>query len=605
VTGRRYKPGIYFHTVTEKEETTEDGKPQKKEILCDDWFMSYLRVVAIVHTADLKEYSYLLEYLPHGKTANNRILFPQVLLVGRLDDMMRTLRDIGVIASYEYKKIVRHYLDEQYKNFDASRPEMFWISTKLTGWHSESCFVLPSQIIGPNGNSEGIWFDGKNSANTYEKKGDYKQWQTKVAGPCQGNPYLIFALSAAFVGPILVELNESGAGFHYHSDSTTGKTTAQIVGASAWGSREDFLCSWRTTDNALEAIASSRSDTFTVLDESHQVEPKHLDASAYLLLNQKGKARLNRDATPKPLAKWRTCVLSSGERSIEAHLARAKIDYKAGQCVRIIDVDVSHSSKYGLFDDLHEANDANDFSTTLRTATTQHYGFAGPEFVAWLLKNPNWRAGVRTLLKAITQRFPIDLNPQQERVARSFCFVAVAGEMAIQAGVLPWVEGSVTAAAHALFKRWLDAQPKNTNSKEHVQILDMVASFISKHGDTRFTDIHPRTYTVQTGKGEITQPTEEQPQARDRAGYWQNIEERRIYLFTSHALKEATSGQDFKRVLRALEEANAFYQLGTNGTEEKSKVQRLPTGGNDRFYHIDPEKLIYAAPTSAPGLPAK
>jgi hypothetical protein len=104
VNGRQYNAGIYSHTVTEKEETTEDGKSQKKEILCDDWFMSYLRVVAIVHTADLKEYSYLLEYLPHGKTANNRILFPQALLVGRLDDMMRTLRDIGVIASYEYKK---------------------------------------------------------------------------------------------------------------------------------------------------------------------------------------------------------------------------------------------------------------------------------------------------------------------------------------------------------------------------------------------------------------------------------------------------------------------------------------------------------------------
>jgi putative DNA primase/helicase len=583
VNGRQYDAGIYFHTVTEKEETTEDGKPQKKEILCDNWFMSYLRVVAIVHTADLKEYSYLLEYLPHGKTANNRILFPQALLVGRLDDMMRTLRDIGVIASYEYKKIVRHYLDEQYKNFDASRPEMFWISTKLTGWHSESCFVLPSEIIGQNGSAEGVWFDGKSAPNTYAKKGDYKAWQRKVAKPCQGNPYLILALSAAFVGPLLVELNESGAGFHYFSNSTTGKTTAQIVGGSVWGSRDDFLSSWRTTDNALEAIASSRSDTFTVLDESHQVEPKHLDAAAYLLLNQKGKARLNRDSSAKQLAKWRTCVLSSGERSIEAHLERAKIDYKAGQCVRIIDINVSHGSKHGLFDDLHGTKDANEFSATLRAAAAQHYGFAGPQFVAWLLKNPKWRTGVRALLKAIIQKFSTELNAQQERVARTFCSVAVAGELAIQSQVLPWAQGSVTAAVNDIFQRWLDAQPKNTNSKEHVQILDMVASFISKHGDTRFTDIR--------GPQEFDKTPVSQFQARDRSGYWENIEDHRIYLFTSHALKEAAAGQDFTRVLRALEEADAFHQVGTNGTKEKAKVRKLPTGGTGRFYHIDPEKL--------------
>jgi putative DNA primase/helicase len=468
---------------------------------------------------------------------------------------------------------------------------MFWISTKLTGWHSESCFVLPSQIIGLNGNSEGVWFDGKSSANVYEKKGDYKQWQVQVAEHCQGNPYLILALSAAFVGPILVELNESGAGFHYFSDSTTGKTTAQIVSGSAWGSREDFLCSWRTTDNALEAIASSRSDTFTVLDESHQVEPKHLDVAAYLLLNQKGKARLNRDATPKPLAKWRTCVLSSGERSIEAHLARAKIDYKAGQCVRIVDIDVSHDSKFGLFDDLHGAKDANEFSAALRAAAAQHYGFAGPQFVAWLLKNPKWRTGVRALLKAIIQKFPTGLNPQQERVARTFCFAAVAGELAIQAQVLPWAQGSVTETVNSIFQRWLDTQPRNANSKEHVQILDMVGGFISKHGDTRFTDIR--------GPQEFDKTPISQFQARDRAGYWEiiqenidgNIGERRMYLFTRHALKEATVGQDFTRVLSALRDAKAFYQVGTNGTKEKAKVRKLPIGGTGRFYHIDPEKL--------------
>jgi putative DNA primase/helicase len=585
--GRRYESGTYFHHIEKKKEITESRGEIEKEQLANDWFLSYLEVRGIVHTSDFKEYSYLIDYLPHGETTIKRVVFPQALLVGRLDEMMRYLRDIGVSALSDHKQEIRAYLDKQHLEFDTSNPDLFWISTKLTGWHSDTCFVLPSEIIGPNGDKDGVWFDGNSTPDTYGKKGDFQQWKNQVAAPCVGNRYLMLALSAAFVGPLLVELNEPGAGFHFYTDSTTGKTTAQLVGASAWGSK-DFVCSWRTTDNALEAIAASRSDTFTVLDESHQAEPKHLDAAAYLLLNQKGKARLNRDATPKPLAKWRTCVLSSGERSIEAHLARAKIDYKAGQCVRIIDIDVAHGSEFGLFDDLHGAGDGNEFSAKLRAASAQHYGFAGPEFVAWLLKKPVWRTALRPLLKAITKKFQSDLNPQEERIARTFCFVALAGELAIQASVLPWTEGTITEAVRTIFDHWRANQSEKTSSKEHVQILEMISNFISRHGDTRFTDIHPRTYTVQTGKGEITRPSEEQPQARDRAGYWENDGERRLYLFTNDSLKEATKGQDFNRVLRTLAEADAFYDTDLI---QKAKVRHLPTGGTARFYHIDPDKL--------------
>jgi putative DNA primase/helicase len=265
-------------------------------------------------------------------------------------------------------------------------------------------------------------------------------------------------------------------------------------------------------------------------------------------------------------------------------LRKAKIDYKAGQGVRIIDIDIAHGSPYGLFDDLHAATDANEFSSNIRAAAAQNYGFAGPMFVEWLLKNPNWRSAVRPLLTSIIGSFPPGLNAQEQRVARTFCLVAVAGELAIQANVLPWRPGSVTEAVKLIFNRWRAAQPENSSSKEHVQILDMVESYIARHGDTRFTDIR--------GRDEFDAKTpQSQYQARDRAGYWEQENDRRIYLFTNDALREATTGQDFNRVLRALDEAGAFSKNGTNGTKEKAKVRKIPTGGTARLYHIDPEKL--------------
>jgi hypothetical protein len=56
-------------------------------------------------------------------------------------------------------------------------------------------------------------------------------------------------------------------------------------------------------------------------------------------------------------------------------------------------------------------------------------------------------------------------------------------------------------------------------------------------------------------------------------------------------LKEATKGFDFKRVLKALDEAGAFpTKKGTKG--EKAMLRSLP-GENrrERFYHINPDQL--------------
>ena len=75
----------------------------------------------------------------------------------------------------------------------------------------------------------------------------------------------------------------------------------------------------------------------------------------------------------------------------------------------------------------------------------------------------------------------------------------------------------------------------------------------------------------------------------NRAGYWEEIGNKKIVLFTSGGVREATQGFDFSRVLRALEEAGALYDTGSDG--EKAKKRRLPGGGNAKLYHVDPEKL--------------
>jgi len=133
------------------------------------------------------------------------------------------------------------------------------------------------------------------------------------------------------------------------------------------------------TVNGLEIQAASRSSTLITLDESHMIEAKALDASVYLLLNGVSKARMNKDASAREVARWRVCVLSSGERSIESHLGVAHIDHKVGQGIRIIDVPVT--GKFGLFNQLHGSSNGSVFADKLRDAAAKDYGHAGPLFV--------------------------------------------------------------------------------------------------------------------------------------------------------------------------------------------------------------------------------
>jgi putative DNA primase/helicase len=316
VGNRRYKEGVYYHCMQERKD--KDGNTTPVEV--NLWICSVLKVLYIVRTDAGNEHSYLLEYVPHGESTLRRVVLPQALLLsGRGEEALKMLRDIGVSVLYSHAKLVREYLDREHLRFSVQTPDSFWRSVKVVGWGPEmDCFVLPTQIIG---NGARVWFSGKADATLYRKNGDIIQWQTHVAKPCRGNSYLVFGLCCGFTGPLLEPLNIPGIGFHYFGESTIGKTTVLAVSSSPWGSSK-FMLGWRSTVNGLEVQAINRSSILIVLDESHMIEPKALDASVYLLLNGKGKPRMNKDSTAKEIADWRLCLLCSGERSIETHLGR-------------------------------------------------------------------------------------------------------------------------------------------------------------------------------------------------------------------------------------------------------------------------------------------
>jgi putative DNA primase/helicase len=567
-----YKAGVYFHDIK-----PADGKNGNEgDVLIDQWICSVLKVISVVRSNTGSEHSYLIEYIPHGDSSPRRSLMSQALLLGRPEEPLKALRDLGVSVLFANLKSVREYLDHQHLRFSVSDPDDFWRSAKVIGWSpAPDCFVLPNETLGDHSR---VWFSGKCEGNIYAKSGDLKEWKTNVAALCKNNPFLAFAVSSAFAGPLLELLNIPGIGFHLHGDSTSGKTTVLAAAASVWGPAS-FVLAWRSTVNGLESQAATRSSTLVALDESHMIDAKALDAGIYLLANGVSKNRMTRDISTREVARWRVCVLSSGERSIEAHLGAARIDHKVGQGMRIADVPVG--GNFGLFDDLHGRKNGGAFSDELRGAAAKYYGHPGPLFVQQIIDN-----GIPSpdILSEITARLGDNLSAQEQRVARAFTLVAWAGELANAWGIVPWQEGDALAAATEIFDRWRDAQPSSPKGKEFAQVINGVREFIEVHGaDFSDSDWMPE-HDQYTSRIVNTEPV-----IRERAGYWKEDGTKRVYLFNAAGLKRASSGFGVRKAIEVLTEAGAIIDHDPGKSAKKCWIRHLKRSLS--FYVIDPDKL--------------
>ncbi|MGU4192097.1 DUF927 domain-containing protein, partial [Pseudomonas aeruginosa] len=139
----------------------------------------------------------------------------------------------------------------------------------------------------------------------------------------------------------------------------------------------------------------------------------------------------------------------------------------------------------------------------------------------------------------------------------------------------PWPAGTAADACRQLFSEWL-ARMGDGNAEDR-QILRGIADFIALHADSRFSDVRAEHANITV---------------RDRAGYYELNDDKRLYLFNVPALLEAAAGFGKERIIRALVAANALAKMDeeTKGSR-RTKKYRTPGGGSSRFYVIDPDLL--------------
>jgi len=319
-------------------------------------------------------------------------------------------------------------------------------------------------------------------AGAMHAKGTLEGWRVAVAEPCIGNPMMILALSHAFTGPLLSVLGRDGGGFHLRGVSSRGKSTLLGVAASVWGA-PSFVQSWRGTDNGIEGIAAACNDSLLVLDELHQVEPRVAGDIVYMLANGRGKMRMNSNGRSQQTLRWSVPVLSSGELSLEEHMASGGRTMYAGQDIRLIDL-TADVRLHGAFDCLHGEPDGRAFAERMQRAGSENYGVAGPAFVEKLIKGLDMREGFLRVVDGLCRVWSanVDLPPdgQVQRVMARFAIAALAGEMATKFGLTGWAPGTAKSAAFELFRSWVDARDSATRA-EIDEAVARTRDYVSKN----------------------------------------------------------------------------------------------------------------------------
>lgn len=458
-----------------------------------------LHVVARAFDAHGNQAALLLQFdTPTHK--GRRWMMPLAMLAGDGAAYRSALLSLGFMAPTDGKR--RAWLTEY---LQSRQPDELVRHVPRVGWHGR-CYVLPDETLGESLSGEKIIFHSEVGMEAnFARRGTLDRWQQDLARLCVKNSRMAFAVSTALAGPLLAWApGTTGGGFHFVGNTSTGKTTGFLVAASVWGKGvekepDSFVQKWRATSNGLESQCEQHNDCTMILDELGQMESGDAGASVYMIADGQGKTRAKGMGGMRPKASWRLLFLSSGEMSLEQQMRDAGKKMKGGQEVRLIPIPAEVRPGSAM-EYLHEFDHGHELSGWVAQHGARHYGTAGRAWLEHLVsRTDTLPADLQSRMEAIERALvPTDAAGQVRRAGRRFALVAAAGEMAREAGILPWPEGEAIRAAKACFDAWI-ASRGGAGSSEVSAMLRQVRLFFAAHGDGRFQWWH-RSLDDRAGK---------------------------------------------------------------------------------------------------------
>jgi putative DNA primase/helicase len=422
-------------------------------------------------------------------------------------------------------------------------------------------------------------------AHFYRKKGTLDGWK-ELASMAEHNSRSAFAMCASFAGPLLLPMDQTGGCFHFAGLSSRGKTTLLMMSGSSWGGggKDGYALGWKMTVNGAEGVILDHNDTLLALDELTSVPPEMVREFAYDLANGQGKGRAQKDGTAKLAVQWRAIVISTGEKTAAEQMGPTKAT--GGTSVRMIDIPIE-CAPGETFENIGAFKSAGDFVKKMDFFARTHFGHAGPEFVQYLVDNqeelPEKARGIaETLARGLVDE---DDDPQVHRVALRFALVGTAGLLAIEAGVLPWKQTSVTNSMTTCFKDWKTARGGG-KSEEQRNAMRQLKAFFEANGGSRF-----EKFTREKNDGTQGIVRTSDYAVRDRCGYRAETEDgHTVFFVLPEAWRTEVCGDHSSELMAKVASEHGALERGEKGRIQK-KVRLPDYRDGVRVYVLRPDLL--------------
>ena len=227
--------------------------------------------------------------------------------------------------------------------------------------------------------TKGIVFDSaeafRGAYKAISQVGNYDVWKQEALDARRYSITSRVVLAASFASVLVEPLGCLPFFVHlWGMDSGTGKTVAQMLGASVWANPavgQSFFQTFRGTSVGFELMAGFLHSLPLFLDDLQLAKDKHGNVvfNVYELASGSGKVRGNRSLGLNYTPTWANCFITSGETPIVSDTDGA------GAVNRVIEIECLASEK-AIRDGHRTAN-----------ALKANYGWAGKDFVDRLMED--------------------------------------------------------------------------------------------------------------------------------------------------------------------------------------------------------------------------
>jgi len=274
-------------------------------------------------------------------------------------------------------------------------------------------------------------------ADSVRPGGTWDGWLEAIAG-INRYPRAETAIYAGLASVLLEPLGRPGMVVDWSFRTSRGKTTALKLAASCWGCGEEHapdspIKTWDSTPVGIERMCSVLRSIPVILDDTKRARTYHdgndVSRAVYAAFNGVGRIRGSL-AGISELRTWRTILLSTGEQPITA------FDKSEGAATRALSI-------WGPPFSGTSAKDAA-MVEQLNLGLAQHFGWAGPRFVSWVIREreqwPTWRQMLFDLSESFRDQIASKgHNPGVAgRLGRSLAVLELTGELAHRAMRLGW-----------------------------------------------------------------------------------------------------------------------------------------------------------------------